>query len=983
VNRSIFAVLPFFLMMLIAFRSPAPAGGGEKQWVDSVLSSMSATQKIGQLFMVSAYSNKSSDYEDYLVNMVNTYHLGGFIFMQGTPDRQRAMINRLQAEASIPLMIGMDAEWGLSMRMDNTPSFPRQMTLGAVRDDSLLFHLGKELAWQVKAVGGNVNFAPVLDVNNNPSNPIIGNRSFGDNPYRVARQGIILGKGMRYGGILPVGKHYPGHGDTDTDSHHSLPTLPYSAERLDSIELYPFRKAAQAGMEGMMVGHLHVPVLDDQGGRPASLSPVIVSEILRGKLGYKGLVFTDALNMKGVTLSAPGQGMPSLRAFQAGNDVLLFPEDIGDAARRILAALKAGQITEKQLDERVRRILTAKYRLGLHRKPASHTSKVLDRPEAQIIRKKLYEAAITLVRNDSLMVPVRSLDQRFALLNAEGGLPSFTEKLKTYAAVRAFSLPGSMSPAQTNAVAAQLKNYPTVIISIPGSYRKSKRYGIPLSLEATVKALRAQGQKVILAYFGSPYGLAMLPDAEAVLLGYEEAVESQAAMAMAIFGGRGINGRLPVRASAKYPEGTGMTTSGLGRYGFSLPEEEGLDRRVLKRIDSLANYYIQRGAMPGCAVLVGRGDNIVYAKGFGATETGGKPVDPYYHTYDLASVTKVTATTVCAMKLAEEGMLSLDKPISRYIPDLKGTNKSRLTTRRLLQHNAGLPAWKPFFRLTYSDPDTKTPDPRYYSTEKKDSFSITISPKLHITPTLHDTLWQWIKDMEVKETTRVRYSDIGLLLTQRIVESISSGSSLDRLAYMYFYRDLGMVSTGFKPGERGLESRCPPSAVDDYWRREKLKGYVHDECSAIFGGVAGHAGLFSNTYDLAKLLFMLKNEGYYGGQQYLRPETIKAFTKKQISSSRKALGWDRPESNPYKSNPASEHSSEETFGHTGFTGTCVWVDPQYDLVFIFLSNRTYPNPGNKLLNREHVRSKVFDQVYEAIFSFDKKGSPGLSTVSRL
>jgi beta-glucosidase-like glycosyl hydrolase/CubicO group peptidase (beta-lactamase class C family) len=960
-------------MTTLAFRGPTSDQAGEKQWVDSMLTNMSATEKIGQLFMVAAYSNKSQAYEDHLVQMMETYHLGGFIFMQGTPQRQRIMINRLQAASKIPLMIGMDAEWGLSMRMDGTPSFPKNMTLGAIRDDSLLFLLGKELAWQLKAVGANVNFAPVLDVNNNPQNPIIGNRSFGDNPYRVARQGIMLSKGLSAGGVMPVAKHYPGHGDTDKDSHHSLPILPYSAERLDSIELYPFRKAATAGIAGMMVGHLQVPVLDKKAKQPASLSPVLVSDILRKKMGYEGLVFTDALNMKGVTLSAPGKGMPSLKAFLAGNDVLLFPEDLGSAAKRILAALKSGQISEKQLNTRVRRILTAKYRLGLNRAPSSLVNQTLERPQAQIIRKKLHEAAITLVRNDSLLVAVRSLDQRFALLNANGGLPTFTEKLKTYAAVRAYSLPGSMSPAQTNAVAAQLKNYPTVIVSIPGSYRKSKRYGIPLSLAATVQALRGQGQRVVLAYFGSPYGLAQLPESEAILLGYERSQEAQSAMAMAIFGGRDVNGRLPVRVSAQYPEGAGISTRSLGRYGFGLPEEEGMDRRILKRIDSLAKYYIQRGAMPGCAVLVGRGNNIVYAKGFGHTEVGGKPIDPYLHTYDLASVTKVMATTVCAMKLTEEGLLSLDKPISRYIPDLKGTNKSRLTARRLLQHNAGLPAWRPFFRLTYSDPpEKKIPDPRYYSKIKKDSFSITISPNLHITPTLHDTLWTWIKDMEVEQTTRVRYSDIGLLLTQKVVESISGGSSLDRLAYMYFYRDMGMVSTGFKPGERGLESRCPPSAVDDYWRREKLKGYVHDECSAIFGGVAGHAGLFSNSYDLAKMLFMLKNEGYYGGQQFLRPETIKAFTKKQLANNRKALGWDRPESSPYKSNPASKFSSSQTFGHTGFTGTCVWVDPEHDLVFIFLSNRTYPNPRNKMLNREHVRSKIFDQVYEAISSFEKR-----------
>ncbi|MFK7972355.1 MAG: glycoside hydrolase family 3 N-terminal domain-containing protein [Bacteroidia bacterium] len=974
-KRTLIALLPFIILTCISARLPVigeQASEGRKKWVDSVMADMSVPEKIGQLIMVDAYSNKDATYETQLLTQSQTYHIGGYIFMQGSPDRQRSILRRLQSQAKIPLMIAMDAEWGLSMRMKNTPSFPKQMTLGAIRDDSLLYHFGKELAWQLKAVGGHVNFAPVIDINNNPRNPVIDNRSFGDNPYRVARKGLMLARGMTDGGVMPVGKHFPGHGDTDTDSHHDLPVLPYSAERLDSLELYPFMKASKAGMPAMMVGHLHVPVLDNAKNRPSSLSKAIVTDVLRERLGYKGLIFTDGLNMKGVTKYAPGRGEPALEALKAGNDILLIPENVRDAANRILAAAKSGEIKVSMIDDRVRRILTAKYNLGLRSAVSVPGSAILERTEARIMRKHLFEAALTLVRNDSNLIPLKKLDTRFALLNVSGGMESFTSHLKTYGAVRSYSLPAKLDLPHITSLARQLRNYPTVIISIPGSYRRSRRYGIPASLKPTVEALRGQGQKVIITYFGSPYGLANMPEADAILLGYETAKEAQVAAASAIFGGIGISGRLPVTASASYKEGSGITTSYGGRYGFGIPEEEGMDHRVLKRIDSLAKYYIQRGAMPGCAVLVGKGNKVVYAKGFGHTEPGGKPIDPYYHTYDLASVTKVAATTVCAMKFTEAGLLSLDKPIVRYLGDLKGTNKARLTPRRLLQHNAGLPAWRPFFRDTYSDPVKKTPDPRYYSTEKRDSFTVTISPKLHATATLHDTLWEWIKDMEVKSTDRVRYSDIGLLLTERVLQKISGGTSLDRLAHMHFYRDLGMVSTGFKPGERGLENRCPPSAVDDYWRREKLQGYVHDEASAVFGGVAGHAGLFSNTYDLAKLFFMLKNGGTYGNQQYLRPETVEAFTRQQLKTSRKGLGWDRPETSPYRSNPASKYSSSQTFGHTGFTGTCVWVDPEYDVVFIFLSNRTYPNPRNKLLNREGVRSKIFNVVYESIFSYRRQ-----------
>lgn len=950
---------------------PSPSSAQSTRWADSVLQRMSLSEKVGQLMMIDVYGNKPENYTSQIASVVKRYHLGGIIMMQGDIGQQRRVVQALQNAAKVPLMVAMDAEWGTAMRLSDGPSFPKQMTLGAIRHDSLLYQLGKEFAWQLGAVGAHVNFSPVLDVNNNARNPVIHARSFGENPYRVARKGIALGRGMQAGGVMAVGKHFPGHGDTDTDSHRSLPVISHSAERLDSLELYPFRKAAEAGLGGMMIGHLHVPSLDDRPNRPASLSKTIISDVLRKRLGFKGLVFSDALNMKGVTAHFPGKGTPALEALKAGNDILLFPEQVGASIQRIVSEVQKGAYPEAALDAHVRRVLLAKYKLGLSKPQRVPTTYTVDRPEAQLLRQRLYESALTLLKNEATLIPFQNLGMRFALIQAGNELPHFTAKLKTYTAVRGFGLPNTLGAGQSEALAKQLGQYETVIISIPGDYSARSRYGIPGSVGPVVEALRRKGKKVVLAYFGSPYGLKHLPDADAILMGYETKKEAQVAAAAALFGGLSIHGTLPVGAGM-YNEGMGIITPKPFRYGFSIPEGQGLDSRVMMRIDSLANHFIQRGAMPGCAILVGKGNDIVYAKGFGHTEPGGSSIDPYYHTYDLASVTKVAATTLCAMKFTEEGLLSLDRPLSKYIDDFRGTNKARLTPRRLLQHNAGLPAWRPFFKDTYSDPVRKIPDPRFYDVKRRDSFRIQISEKLYATPALHDTLWEWIKDMEVANTTRVRYSDIGLLLTQRVLESISGGTQIDRLASMYFYKDLGMVSTGFRPAMSGLEKRCPPSAIDNYWRREKLKGYVHDECAAVFGGVAGHAGLFSNTYDLAKMLFMLKNGGTYGGQQFLLPETIRAFTKQQLTYNRKGLGWDKPEPNPKRSNPCSQYASPETFGHTGFTGTCVWVDPTNDIVFVFLSNRTYPNPQHKLLNREAVRQRIFDVVYDAQLAYDKR-----------
>ncbi len=942
------------------------------QWADSVVAGMDTDALIGQLFMVATFAKGDAAEAAYTQSLVSKYKLGGLIFMQGSPEEQARLVNVFQDAADIPLLIGQDAEYGPGMRLENSMRFPRNMTLGAISNDSMMYDLGEEYARQLQAVGVKVNFAPVVDINNNPANPVINDRSFGENKYNVARKAILLSKGMEDNGMMACIKHFPGHGDTDTDSHVDLPVINHSRERLDTLELYPFARAMDAGVGGVMVAHMYVPALDNTPNLATTLSPFVVQEMIRNRMGYKGLIFTDALNMKGVTKYYE-PGVVEVKAFLAGNDVLLFPANVPRAIAGMKKALEKGFITNEALEARVRNVLAAKYKLGLSTfAPVEQKGldKILLSPEALILRKKLYESALTLVRNERQLLPLKELEKKKIAYIQIGtdAVTDFEESLKKYSAVNTIHLPASFSMAQVEKIVSGLSRHSTVIIGVHSiSKNPAKKYGYNPLINTLSDELKKRGKTTILALFGTPYALSQVGKQDAILVAYETAEDAQRAAAMAIFGGLAVSGRLPVSADSRFPEGTGIRLSEVIRFGFAIPEEEGVSSYVLHRIDSIAELYVKKGAMPGCAILVGKGNSIIYEKGFGKTEYGpaGEEINPYFHMYDLASVTKVAVTTLTAMKLVEEGSLKLDAPIEKYLSDLKGSDKAKLTVRRLLQHNSGLPAWRPFYRDTYSDLRQKKNDPRFYRTSLQDSFNLSISDKLYGHQNLPDTVWQWIQSMQVKQTQSVRYSDIGMIIMGKILEE-RVGTNLDRYTRYKFYLPMGMVSTHYTPALKGIEHRCPPTLVDDYWRYSKLQGYVHDESSAILGGRTGHAGLFSNVYDMAKLFFMLKNGGTYGGERYFQPQTIKDFTKQQLSNNRKGLGWDKPEIYSNHTNPASDKASRSTYGHTGFTGTCVWVDPKSDLIFIFLANRTYPKANNHLLMREHVRTKIMDQIYLAM-----------------
>lgn len=949
-----------------------------RKWADSVLNRLDLDEKIGQLFMVAAYSNRDQQHVNEIRYLIQEYGLGGLIMMQGDPASQVNLLNAYQSLAKVPLLISQDAEWGLSMRLKQTLRFPYNMTLGAIRDDSLLYQLGREFGMELRRVGVHVNFAPVVDINNNAANPVINYRSFGENKYKVARKGILLSQGMQDYGVLACAKHFPGHGDTDSDSHYGLPLITHDKTRLDTLELYPFVKLAQAGIASMMVAHLSIPALDPTPNLASTLSPLIVDGLLRKQLGFSGLIFTDALNMQGVTkYYQPGE--VDLKALLAGNDVLLFSEDVPTAVKAIHEAIDTRTFDREELDRRVRKILMAKYRVDLaHRRPISTQGlkEDLHTNEAIMLRRKLYEAAITLAKNENQLIPLRKLENRKIAYVQIGGRSEneFDNTLIRYGDVARFYLPAGFNATDRARMMRQLAEYNTVIVGIMGMNQQAqKSYGITQEMQAFLEALDKTPAETVLTVFGSPYSLRYFGKEEAILVAYEEVEDALRAAAMAIFGGIRIDGELPVSASPDFPEGTGDLLLKPIRFGFALPEQEGMDSGVLVRIDSIADYYIRKRAMPGCAILVARDNQIVYAKGFGHDRYGetGAPIDPFRNTYDLASLTKVTATTVSVMRLYDERRLALDEPIKTYLPELTDTRLATLTPRRLLQHNAGLPSWIPFYLETYATPARKMLDPKYYSYAPTPVHTLAIAPELYAVPSVRDSLWKRVKAIVPRNTTRVRYSDVGMIILARVVEAIV-GEPLDVYAARTFYQPLGMDHTFFNPQFHGNPAFCPPTEADTIWRQAIIQGFVNDQTSALMGGVAGHAGLFANVYDLTKLMTMIVNEGTYGDQALLTPASIGLFTRRQLDYSRKGLGWDKPEIGAGRPSPVSANSSAATFGHTGFTGTAVWVDPAERLIYVFLSNRTYPYPGNRLLLRENVRTVIMDQLYESMRRFEQK-----------
>lgn len=942
-----------------------------KPWVDSVMQTLTEEQRIAQLFMVAAYSNKGKPHEDEILKLVREQQIGGLIFMQGGPVRQAKLNNIYQKAAKVPLMISIDGEWGLAMRLDSTVSFPKQMTLGAIRNDTLIYLMGAEIAKHCRRLGIHVNFAPVVDVNNNAANPVINMRSFGENKFNVARKGIAYMMGMQDNFVLANAKHFPGHGDTDTDSHKALPVIKHNRARLDSLELYPFIQTIQAGLGSMMIAHLFIPSLDNTANTATTLSARVVNKLLKDSLGFKGLIFTDALNMKGVSaFNAPGH--VDLKALKAGNDVLLFSENVPVAIAEIKKAIAKGEITQDEIDVRCRKILHAKHWLGLHKNQEVSLKNLhadLNPASSTLLLRKLTEASLTLTHNTDSLIPLKRLDTlKIASLVIDDKLNNvFQKNLSLYAPIKKFSVSRDELAGRQAQLIKELSEYNTVIVSVHNTKRSmSKSAGINVQISNFMKALGKKTNSV-LVLFANPYSLEKL-DADAIpsalLVAYEDREVSQELSAQALFGAFKINGQLPISASPSFRYGMGEAMGEVIRLKYTIPEELGIASRKLSKIDSIALNAIKNGATPGCQILVAKDGKVFYHKAFGHHTYDKRRAVELNDLYDLASITKIAASTLAIMKLTDEGYIVIDKKIADYIPLLSGTDKGEIRLRDLLAHQAGLVAWIPFYKRTIVSEDIKK---KYYRSEPDETFSLKVANNLFMRKDYPDSMMAIIAGSTLNPKKDYKYSDLGYYFFKYIIEQYT-GIPFDQYLEQQFYRPLGLERMLFNPLTRFELDEIAPTEKDDTFRRQLVHGFVHDQGAAMLGGVAGHAGLFSDASSLAVVMQMLLNKGQYGGQRYISKATLEEFTRCQFCEfkNRRGLGFDKPEMDYKKVGPTCQCVSALSFGHTGFTGTMTWADPEKNLIYIFLSNRVNPDAENKKLNSMNVRPKIQEVIYELI-----------------
>ena len=941
-----------------------PETASETHWVDSVYNQMSFDEKVGQLFMVAAYSNKDTIHTNAVEKLVRDYKIGGLIFFQGGPMRQARLTNKYQSIAKLPLFIGIDAEWGLNMRIDSTFRYPFNMTLGAIKDLKLVEKVGVSMAKESKRMGVHFNFAPVLDINTNPKNPIIGYRSFGENKVNVTDHAIALMNGAQSQGIFSTGKHFPGHGDTATDSHSTLPLVTASLDHLEKVELYPYKKMFDEGLVSVMVAHLNVPSIEPREGYPTSISYNVVTNLLKNELGFEGLIFTDALNMKGASnFRKPGE--IDLEAFLAGNDILLFAENVPLASENICMAYQDGLISDTRLAESVKKILHYKYKAGLNKyKPIEGINLYNDiNPQSnQALQYQLYENAITVVKNANETLPIKNLDQKVAYIKmGDDTNNTFVNTLKKYTEVT------EVYDANMDTLLTKLNDYETVII---GYHKSDKNWW--KSPELTENELQlvdriASHKKVIIDCFAKPYSLSNLrsfDNIKALVVSYQNGDISQEVSAELIFGAIEAKGKLPVSINDSFKAGDGLTTEKLNRLGFTTPENVGMSSEKLKQIETYAQKAIDAKMAPGMQILVARKGKVIYQKSFGTQTYGGNVKVKNSDLYDVASLTKMVATLPNVMQVYDQKKVKLETTLGEMLPIFKGSNKEQMTFKELLSHFGRMQAWIPFYKATLDS--AKIPMDRYYRKVYSEGFTKRVSDSLYLRDDYQDTIMKRIINSPLIDKKEYRYSDFTFIILKQYLEK-TLGRPLDELAFNNFYKTLGMNNTLYNPLKKFDKSVIAPTEIDTYFRHDTIQGYVHDMEAAMEDGVGGHAGIFSNAMDIAKMMQMYLQKGNYGGQQYFSEATFTDFNTCWFCAlgNRRGLGFDKPQISG--GGPTCGCVSMSSFGHTGFTGTIAWADPETDIVYIFLSNRTYPdsNLPNKL-SKENIREDIQKVIQDAI-----------------
>ena len=966
----IISVLTFFLIVKINFLQAQQDGVYKKNeqpvepsWADSILKTLSLDEKIAQLIILRAHSDKTNDYNVSLIEQIKKYKVGGLCFFQGGPVRQVNITNRAQAVSAIPLMISIDGEWGLGMRLDSVMLFPRQMALGAGNNPETIYKMGTQIAKQCKRMGIHVNFIPCVDVNNNPKNPVINSRSFGANPELVAQCGIAYMKGMQDNGILTTGKHFPGHGNTETDSHNNLPTIQQDKHHLQKIELYPFKKLIAAGIDGMMIGHLNVPALDDTPNSLSSCSYKITTELLQEEMDFKGLIFTDGLEMGAIVNSYPN-GELEVRALMAGCDILLLPPNLETAIASIRKAITDKRLTEADIDKKCLKMLKMKEKYVLPNAGTISTKNLIqdiNSTEAKNINTELTRQSLTLLQNKDNALPlINHSNAKIIHLRADKSGKSVLETtMKKYIDLQTIV-------SKTNFINDEAKLFEAVqeadyvIVSLHNISQVPKnQYNIENGTIDFLDSL-TKIKRVVLVMMGNPYGLDYIPFSDrfsAILIAYHPLDAAEKCVAEALCGMADIMGKLPVELS-KYQMSTGIKSEKIFQ---NRPQVE-IDEFYAK-MDSVINVGLSQKAYPGCRVLVAKDGIVLYNKSFGSfSYTDPCPV-AQNTIYDLASITKIMATTLAVMKLYDSKKIDLGEKLSHYLPYLKNTNKENITIEGVMTHTAGLVSWIPFYEKTLAS--GKKLDSATYRKEYSKDFSIQICNNLYIKKSYRDSIYSQICRSEVRKDRKYLYSDLGFYLLADLVQAVS-GKPLDVYLEENLYDPMGLNRTLFNPLNFYGLNDIPPTEYDTIFRKTLIHGYVHDQGAAMLGGVAGHAGLFSSADGLYKLAQLLLNNGHFDGKSYFSKKTVETFTAYRFEQNdcRRGLGFDKPART--SASPCSKYASPLSYGHSGFTGTFIWIDPKYDMVYIFLSNRVNPTASNTRLTDLGIRTILQDVIYQFV-----------------
>lgn len=949
---------------------PVYAQSSKSVWVDSVFNKLNLPDKIGQILMISVDGSADQNDLEKTINTIRKNKIGGVVVSGGEPTKLVQMINQLQRESEVPVLVGMNAEQGPGAVLDSVLKFPNPLMLGSVRDDSLIWFLGEQIGRQLKALGVHINFAPTTDLSSSFNNPDLFLSSFGENRDRVTKKIVTYQASLRKEGIFCIAKHYPDNGIRVEGFHKGSPVL---KTKTDPVRLYPLQIMIDNGLAGVITAYEHEVIFPDKKRRFADRKTILSAavptlysgEYLKRQVNLKGLMFSFIPDIQDLNKKY-GPGDAEVFAFQAGNDVLVFPKNINATIRKMRKALRKNNTLQKQLDESVKKILALKYDAGLTSSKELETENLNNRLNdinVVALQSILLEKSVTLVKDKQNLVPIRELDRTFASVSVgENNVTSFSTHLSKYTPIATYSL-----KTDTMGMFNTLKMYDVIIAAV---------YPMGDSIAAQYALLfqkLSSHTKVITILFDSPAKISLLDKLPTIIQAYTPEDNMQQLVAEILFGARKMEGVLPVSITDSLRENQGIVRASLKRLGYTTPEMTGVNTQILSKITRIATDAVNQKVTPGCQVIVAKNGKVIYEGYFGSQLYDQKIPITDQSIYDLASLTKVTSTLQVSMFLYEKGLLDIYKKASYYLPELDSTNKKDLIVKDILTHQAGLIPFIPFWVQTVKDSVLM---PEYYSYTRSEEYPLQISPTVFGLKSLPDSLWRWsinsrLRDKPVRTPYNYVYSDIGLYIMHHLNEKLINQPQQEFLQ-QNLYDPLGASTMGYLPLERFDPLRIVPTENDKLFRRELLVGTVHDEGAAMLGGLAGHAGNFSTANDLLKLGQMMLQKGYYGGYQYYKPETVDYFTAKQFDTSRRGLGWDKPVQSDWVS-PTSILASPRTYGHTGFTGTCMWIDPEFDLVFIFLSNRVYPTRNNNKLSSLNIRSRIQDVIYQAVFEYRKYG----------